>query len=426
MKNKKIGLFGEGNGTANPAIRRCGRLFLFLAIFLVAGCQYGLPKESGHFLKADPVEVVKLDPTIRLDVRYATADNFTGRPIYTQARAFLQRPAAEALVRANLSLREQGYGIVIFDAYRPWSVTKALWEAASPSDRENGFVADPREGSKHNRGCAVDVSLFALDTGSEVEMPSGFDEFSERAFPAYPGGSPESRRLRDLLRQAMEAEGFDVSNEEWWHFNYRDWRQYRLMDVPFEALGAAPEPSRAAPTLDRLLLLVRQRLALMHAVARSKWNEGKPVADRQRELALLDTVTAKARDKGLDPVPVQAFFAAQIEAAKLIQQADFDRWRAADRKVFPDIVELSGLRSRIDALNDGLIDALAAAGPLLSCPSVRQDLPHRAERIVVGDGFDAAVRGVAIGPLLRFGGGTCQTSSMTIFPFPRAAPTPSS
>jgi len=213
---------------------------LWLALFLIvviSGCQHGLPKESGTFRPPDIVEVTKLDPTIRLDIRYATSNNFMGRPLYNQPRAFLQRSVAEALVRANQSLRSKGYGIIIFDAYRPWSITKVIWDAATEAQRKNNFVANPREGSKHNRGCAVDLSLFDLRTGLEVEMPSGFDEFSERANPDYQGGTYQSRQLRDLLRKSMEAEGLKVSNDEWWHYDYKDWQEYRLMDIPFEAIS---------------------------------------------------------------------------------------------------------------------------------------------------------------------------------------------
>ncbi|CAL1240528.1 D-alanyl-D-alanine dipeptidase (modular protein) [Candidatus Methylocalor cossyra] len=194
-----------------------------------------------------PVELVELsalDPTLHFDIRYATAHNFTGRPLYAQARAFLQRPAAEALVRAHRALCQQGYGLVVYDAYRPWSVTRALWDAASSAARREGFVADPAVGSKHNRGCAVDVGLYALATGQEVPMPSGYDEFSERAKPTYPGGTAAARAARDTLRRALEAEGFTVSDQEWWHFDYRDWPRYPVLDVPFEALP------RRAPKAD--------------------------------------------------------------------------------------------------------------------------------------------------------------------------------
>jgi zinc D-Ala-D-Ala dipeptidase len=208
-----------------------------LLTVLLAGCQHVPPRESGQFRETDLVELVKLDPTIRLDVRYATTNNFLHRPVYNQAKAFLQRPAAEALVRAQRMLKAKGYGLVLFDGYRPWSVTKIFWDSASTEERRIEFVANPRKGSRHNRGCAVDLSLVDLGTGSEVKMPSGYDEFSERAFPTYQGGTPESRALRDLLREVMEAEGFTVYPAEWWHFDYKDWKQYRILNVPFEAIG---------------------------------------------------------------------------------------------------------------------------------------------------------------------------------------------
>jgi D-alanyl-D-alanine dipeptidase len=192
----------------------------------------GPPRESGSFRDPDLVELVALDSTIRLDIRYARADNFTGRPVYPEARAFLQRPAAEALVRVQRALKDEGYGLVVFDGYRPWAVTKLFWDI-TPAEKKN-FVADPAVGSKHNRGCAVDLSLIDLKTGGEVEMPSDFDEMSERAAAAYPGGTPEQRERRDLLRRAMEKEGFEVYPDEWWHFDYKDWRQYRILDIPFK------------------------------------------------------------------------------------------------------------------------------------------------------------------------------------------------
>ncbi len=183
---------------------------------------------------ADLVEVVALDPTIKLDVRYATANNFVGRPVYDQARVFLQRPAAEAVVRAHRGLAAHGYGLLLFDGYRPWRVTKLFWDVTPPEKR--AFVADPAQGSRHNRGCAVDLTLFDLATGREVKMPSAYDEMTERSHPDYAGGTPEERRARDLLRQAMEAQGFHVIDNEWWHFDYDTWREYPVLDMPFEAL----------------------------------------------------------------------------------------------------------------------------------------------------------------------------------------------
>ena len=192
------------------------------------------PKEIGTFRKPELVELVKLDRTIRLDIRYATSNNFLGRPVYKQARAFMQRPAAEALARANQALRKQGYGLIIHDGYRPWSVTKAFWDA-TPADKKV-FVADPAQGSRHNRGCAVDLSLFDLKTGKVVVMPSGYDEMTERSHINYAGGTEEQRRLRDLLRAAMEAEGFVVYEPEWWHYDYKDWKEYPILNIGFSEI----------------------------------------------------------------------------------------------------------------------------------------------------------------------------------------------
>jgi D-alanyl-D-alanine dipeptidase len=155
------------------------------------------PPEHGTFLKPDLVELIRLEPTIKLDIRYATSNNFLGTPVYTQARAFLQRPATEALLRAHRELQAQGYGLLIHDGYRPWYVTKIFWDA-TPDDKKI-FVADPMEGSKHNRGCAVDLSLYDLKTGKEVRMPSGYDEMTDRAFADYAGGTPGERARRALL-----------------------------------------------------------------------------------------------------------------------------------------------------------------------------------------------------------------------------------
>ena len=193
------------------------------------------PREQGTFLEPNLLELVKLDPSIKLDIRYATSNNFLGTPVYTQARAFLQRPAAEALLRAHRELNAQGYGLIIHDGYRPWYVTKIFWDA-TPADKKI-FVADPAEGSRHNRGCAVDLSLYDLKTGEEVKMPSGYDEMSNRSFADYVGGTADERARRALLRQAMEKQGFTVYPQEWWHFDYKDWKKYSIQNVPFEQIG---------------------------------------------------------------------------------------------------------------------------------------------------------------------------------------------
>jgi len=191
------------------------------------------PAETGRSRSPDLVELIKLEPTIRLDIRYATSNNFLGTPLYPSDRALLQRPAAEALVRVHRALAEKGYGLLIHDAYRPWQVTKLFWEATPAASRI--FVADPSQGSKHNRGAAVDLTLFDRSTGHAVAMVGGYDEFSPRSNPDYPGARSLERWQRDLLRKAMEREGFTVNEVEWWHFDYRDWDKYPIMNVPFEA-----------------------------------------------------------------------------------------------------------------------------------------------------------------------------------------------
>jgi serine beta-lactamase-like protein LACTB len=195
------------------------------------------PAEAGVlFRESDLVELVKLDPTIKLDVRYASTDNFLSTPFYRSAKAFMQKPAAQALVRVHRGLMKQGYGLMVFDGYRPWSVTKMFWDA-TPANLKI-FVADPKQGSRHNRGCAVDLTLYDRKTGKAVEMVGGYDEMSDRSWPGYLGGTALGRYHRDLLRRAMEAEGFTVYEAEWWHFDYKDWRKYPIGNRTFEEIAA--------------------------------------------------------------------------------------------------------------------------------------------------------------------------------------------
>jgi D-alanyl-D-alanine dipeptidase len=203
---------------------------LSLILFSCAWAQHAIPRESNK-REANLIELVKLDDTIKLDIRYATEDNFTGRAVYAEARAFLQRPAAKAVVRVHRDLKKRGYGLVIFDGYRPWSITKLFWEVVDADKRK--FVANPAKGSIHNRGCAVDLSIYDLKTGELLPMPSGFDEFTDRASPKYTGGTAEERTNRDLLRRLMESEGFKVNPNEWWHFDHKDWKKYAIYDIAF-------------------------------------------------------------------------------------------------------------------------------------------------------------------------------------------------
>jgi D-alanyl-D-alanine dipeptidase len=192
------------------------------------------PPQADSLRRPDLVDLTTLDSTIRLDIRYATTNNFMSAPMYSSARAFMQRPAALAVARAHGALRAQGFGLLIHDAYRPWYVTWMFWEATEA--QYHNFVANPARGSKHNRGCAVDLTMYELATGLPVGMPSTYDEFSERAHPRYAGGTDRQRELREILRRAMEAEGFTVDPGEWWHFDYRDWASYPVMNVAFERI----------------------------------------------------------------------------------------------------------------------------------------------------------------------------------------------
>lgn len=180
-----------------------------------------------------------------LDIRYARADNFMGRAVYPAEQAFLQRPAAEALLRAHRSLAHLGFGILVFDGYRPWAVTKLFYDEADANQKE--FLAHPERGSIHNRGCAVDCSLFRIKDGREVRMTSEFDEMNESAWSDYAGGTADERKHRDLLVTAMHAEGFRVLKREWWHFNHASAGDYPVYDWPFEAVSRAITARKAGP-----------------------------------------------------------------------------------------------------------------------------------------------------------------------------------
>lgn len=179
------------------------------------------------------VDVQKLNPNIRLDIRYATKDNFVKEVLYPEARCLLRKEVAEKLVRVQVKLEKKGLGLKIFDGYRPLAVQKKLW-AKYPVE---GFVANPAKGSNHNRGAAVDLTLIDKD-GRELPMPSAYDEFSERAHRDYAGGTEEERRNRATLREAMESEGFTGITKEWWHFDDANAKSYPVLDLPFSSVPA--------------------------------------------------------------------------------------------------------------------------------------------------------------------------------------------
>ncbi len=215
----------------NKGLFRLLKAVLIFCPLYFYGCAIKPPNEQGTFRQSDLAELIKIDPKFKLDIRYATSNNLAEKPVYSEARAFLQRPAAEALVKVNNELQALGFGLLIFDGYRPWSVTKIFWDRTPKAEKR--FVANPKQGSKHNRGCAIDLSLYDLSTGKEIQMPGAYDEATERSYPNYTGGTEEQRKMRDLLRHKMEANGFSVYEYEWWHFDYKDWKQYRVENIQF-------------------------------------------------------------------------------------------------------------------------------------------------------------------------------------------------
>ncbi len=164
------------------------------------------------------IDLKKLDEEFKLDVRYASTNNFMRSKFYVNERAFFNMSAADRLIEAKNELKELGYGIIVYDAYRPWFVTKMFWEG-TPENLKH-FVANPENGSSHNKGCAIDIGLYDIETGKSIDMISGYDEFTERAYPNYMGGSKKQRDIRDILIKVMEKNDFTVYEYEWWHFNY--------------------------------------------------------------------------------------------------------------------------------------------------------------------------------------------------------------
>ena len=178
------------------------------------------------------VDLAQAVPGVALDVRYATPENFMGRALYPVPRALLRRPAAEALAAAQRELAADGLGLAVWDAYRPYAVTVAMWEAI----RDPDYVADPAKGSRHNRGCAVDLTLVRLDTGEELPMPTAHDDFSERAAHAFTGLPPEVLANRERLRSVLERHGFAALPSEWWHYDFAGWERFELLDLSLEDL----------------------------------------------------------------------------------------------------------------------------------------------------------------------------------------------
>jgi D-alanyl-D-alanine dipeptidase len=188
------------------------------------------------------VEVTESEPGFRLDIRYARKDNFLGRKVYSMASFYLLESVAADLRRVRDALKPHGFGLLLFDGYRPWAVSKLFWDSSSEENR--AFLADPADGSSHNRGCAVDLSLFHLSSGAPAAMPSDFDEMNEKAASDYAGGDERARENRDLLRRVMEAHGFSGISNEWWHYNHESRRLWPVMNFSFEEIAQAPQIRR--------------------------------------------------------------------------------------------------------------------------------------------------------------------------------------
>lgn len=222
-------------------------LILFLSFSFACYCEvagqyaYGL-KPMGYAAYVQSVktapekELVDLEeyiPGLVLDIRYATTNNFTGERIYDHPKAYARKPVADALKRIQGALKKQGLAVKIFDAYRPYKATVKFYEVY----RDTTYVASPYRGSRHNRGCALDLTLVELKSGEELKMPTGYDSFSRAAWPGTTVADPEVRKNRQLLIEVMERHGFKVNSSEWWHFDFRGWKNFEVMDIDFEELA---------------------------------------------------------------------------------------------------------------------------------------------------------------------------------------------
>lgn len=208
-------------------MRRSGAvLWLGIGLWGVLGCS--APDERSGAAGADEplVPVADVSPGVRFDIRYATPDNFTGVPLYPTADCLLRLSVAERLGRVQTRLAADGLGLLVFDGYRPLSVQRRMWELV-PDPR---YVADPRKGSRHNRGAAVDVTLVDA-AGNRLEMPTDYDDFSLAAHRDFDGATETATANRARLEAAMAAEGFVGLSTEWWHFDAEDWRSFPIVGL---------------------------------------------------------------------------------------------------------------------------------------------------------------------------------------------------
>lgn len=178
------------------------------------------------------VDLEKYIPGIKLDIRYATNNNFTKKILYKEAKAFLRLPAANALKKIQSELKKKNLELKIYDAYRPYSITEILWENV----KDARYASDPRKGSRHNRGCAVDLTIIDSKTGKEIPMPTEYDNFTVKAHHSYMNLPKEVIKNRKILRDVMEKYGFKIITSEWWHYDFIGWSKYELLNIPFEEL----------------------------------------------------------------------------------------------------------------------------------------------------------------------------------------------
>lgn len=217
---------------------RCLAAILLIAAACAATNPYGLTVlDRAGYVRTSQAdadkELIDLAAVgIPLDIRYATPNNFMKKTLYPVARAYLRAPAARALMDVQRELANRGFGIKVFDAYRPYRVTVAMWEPINDPD----YVADPAKGSRHNRGAAVDLTLIDLKTGQELAMPTPYDDFTSRAAHAFEELPEDVRANRALLREVMTKHGFEPLPSEWWHYDFRGWERFELMDVGLEEL----------------------------------------------------------------------------------------------------------------------------------------------------------------------------------------------
>lgn len=188
-----------------------------------------MPAQLGTGQQAQLVDLAQAVPGLKFDLRYAQADNCFGQALTDDQRAFLDADAAQALAQAQQYLKPYGYGILVWEAYRPWSVSKLAYDAL-PADKKSMLPA-PEVGFSHNTGRSIDVSLYLLATGENAGMISGFDEPSVRQYASFAGGTTLERYRRDLLRSAMQIAGFTASETEWWHFDYGDIKGFAHLNV---------------------------------------------------------------------------------------------------------------------------------------------------------------------------------------------------